>query len=148
MGKGLPGESQGEGETKGQEKFVSHDVGLSISYRICTKVSTTDYLWEDKKGDRKDTTDTVRKERRESIGAEAYPGHTRMLVSREYGASMFKGAFGREKFADDICEICKHEVSGWEPAILTRGLWSHGGGNQKAIEEYIANQIKDDERTA
>ena len=50
-------------ETNGQEQFITHDMEMQISYRVCTKVPTKDHLWKDKERDREDTTDAMRKER-------------------------------------------------------------------------------------
>ena len=51
----------------------------------------------------------------------------------------------RKKFADDIRQVCEHEVPIWESTVLVqRVLCEYGRTNKKAVEEYIRNQLKED----
>ena len=101
---GLPIDPRKRRETNGQEQFVTHDMELQISYRVCAKVPTKDRLWKDRERDRKDTTDAMRKERGRD--------HRSRGVSRSYTHAgehtaeiqriRVYGVHEREKFTHDI----------------------------------------------
>ena len=105
---------------------------LQIPHCICAEVPPADNLWKDQGGSREDIAHVMREKGSRDTGSggvpEPYPyagKHTaEVQCIRVYGIPE------REKFADDIRQVCEHEVP----------IWAATGLVQRVLGEYGRTQ--------
>lgn len=105
---------------------------LQIPHCICAEVAPADNLWKDQGGSREDIAHAMREKRSRDTGSggvpEPYPyagKHTaEVQCIRVYGIPE------REKFADDIRQVCEHEVPIWESTVLVQRVLCEYGRTQ------------------
>lgn len=114
---------------------------MSISCGIRTKVSENGSV-------RADTEAVVRTERNRDHRSRSVPGpHTyadQLFAKAQY--RVCDGILKREKQSDDFRQARKFEVQVWKQAFLGKRYFVDTvGKNKKRIEEYIKNQVQQDQ---
>ena len=121
---------------------------MSISCGIRTKVSENDSVRADQKRYRADTEAVVRTKGIEIIEAEACPDHIHMLISfsPKYSIAYVMGYL---KGKSSLMIFDRHANLNYKYG--NRHFWARGyfvdtvGKNKKRIEEYIKNQLQQDQ---
>ena len=120
---------------------------VPISHSIRTEVPKAGNLWEAESRYRKNTATTERAKRVEIIEAEACPDHIHMLVSIPPNLSVAQ-YMGYLKGKSSLMIFDRHANLKYKYG--NRHFWCRGyyvdtvGRNEKAIEEYIRNQLSED----
>ena len=121
---------------------------MSIPYRIRTEISQNGDIWTDQGGYRKDTAAVMPAEGIEIIEAELCKDHIHMLVSipPKYSASQIMGYL---KGKSSLMIFDRHANLKYKYG--NRHFWARGyyvdtvGRNKKQIQEYIKNQLQEDQ---
>ena len=120
---------------------------MQISYRICAKVSKTSNLQKNKGRRRKILRELSERKGIEVIEAEACPDHIHMLVSIPPHISVAQ-YMGYIKSKSSLMIFDKHANLKYKYG--NRHFWCRGyyvdtvGKYEKAIKEYIQNQLQED----
>lgn len=120
---------------------------MQVSFSFCTKIQKTNYIWKNKSRCRSDIKHTMQKKGIEIIEAECYKDHVHMLVRipPKYSVSEVMGYL---KGKSSLMIFEKHANLKYKYG--NRHFWCRGyyvdtvGKNTKKIQEYIANQLKED----
>ena len=121
---------------------------MSIPCSVCTEISENGNLQSDQKGYRADTAPVVRTKGIEIIEAEACPDHIHMLISfpPKYSISYVMGYL---KGKSSLMIFDRHANLKYKYG--NRHFWARGyfvdtvGKNKKKIQEYIKNQLQQDQ---
>ncbi len=121
---------------------------MSIPHRIRAEVQKTGNIQRNKGGHR---------ENPKTVAPAKGSGNNRSRIVRgphphagKYTAEIQcltnHGIFERQEQPDDFRPACKSEVQVWKQAFCARGYFVDTvGRNKKQIQEYIRNQLKEDE---
>ena len=123
---------------------------MSIPYCICTEIQKTGDIQRDKGGYRKILRQLCQQKGVEIIEAELCPDHVHMLLSipPKYSVSQIMGYL---KGKSSLMIFDRHANLKYKYG--SRHFWCRGyyvdtvGRNKKQIQEYIRNQLIEDEQT-
>ena len=120
---------------------------LQVPYSVCSKISETDHIWENKSRYRNDAAEIMRIQGDRNTGGRSIKDHIHMLVSipPKYSVSQIMG-YLKGKSSLMIFE----KYANLKYKYGNRHFWCRGyyvdtvGRNKKAIENYIRNQLQQD----
>ena len=120
---------------------------LQVPYSFCTKISKKSNIQKDQGRYRKDIKKTMRKQRGRNTRSEACPDHIHMLVSilPNISVAQFMGCL---KGKSTLMIFDRH--ANFKYRFGNRYFWCRGyyvdtvGRNEKAIREYVKNQLQED----